>query len=529
MTNAIDNFAMLQALRAAKLARAAERSLFEFTKQAWDVIEPGSQFVDGWHLHVVCEHLEAVSAGEIENLLINIPPGCMKSILVSVMWPAWEWIAHPELRYLSASYSEELAIRDAMKTRDIITSPWYQSNWPHITIRSDANQKTKYELHGGGWRLSTSVGGRGTGEHPDRKIVDDPHNVKQAESEAERGNALTWFDRTLGSRGISRGARTVVIMQRLHEKDVSGHIMASEDYAAHWDHLCLPMEYESNGNRIKSSLGWTDPRRAKNSLLWPELFSPETVRKLKARLGDYGTAGQLQQRPTPAGGGILKVKHFQLWANDAPLPQFETVVQSYDTAFTEDTANDPTAHTVWGTFRHKGKRCVMLLDAWDDHLTYPQLRRRVLNNWSEKYGRDDHARGTRAVKPNAVLVEEKGSGISLLQDLRLANVPCRGYNPGRASKISRAHLAAPILELDAIYILESSKEPGKFVSWARDFVQQCERFPNDEHDDYVDTFSQSMIYLRDTGWLDLDSADEDIEEERDYATERKQRSNPYAA
>ena len=526
--NAIDNVQMLQALRRAKATRAAERSLLEFTKQAWSIIEPGSAFVDGWHLHVVCEHLEAVSEGEIDNLLINIPPGCMKSILVSVMWPAWEWIARPDLRYLTASYSEELAIRDAMKTRDIVTSEWYRANWPHVTIRPDANQKTKYELHGGGWRLSTSVGGRGTGEHPDRKIVDDPHNVKQAESDVERQNALTWFDRTLGSRGVSRGARTVVIMQRLHEKDVSGHIMSSEDYAAHWDHLCLPMEYERSGNRMKSSLGWKDPRREEGSALWPELFNAATVDKLKSRLGAYGASGQLQQRPTPAGGGILQVKHFQLWPSDTPLPQMELVVQSYDTAFTEQTANDPTAHTVWGTFRHKGKRCVLLLDAWGDHLTYPQLRRKVLDAWHEKYGRDDAARGTRAVKPHAVLIEEKGSGISLLQDLRASNVPCRGYNPGRASKVTRAHMAAPVLEMDVVYILESGKEPGKYVTWARDFVQQCERFPNDEHDDYVDTFSQSMIYLRDAGWLDMDTAEDDIEEERDYVAARKARSNPYA-
>lgn len=527
--NAIDSIEMLHVLRAEKARRAAERSLFEFTRQAWPIIEPSAKFVEGWHLHAICEHLEAVSAGEIENLLINIPPGCMKSIIVSVMWPAWEWIADPSLRYLSASYSEDLAIRDAMKTRDIITSRWYQNNWPSVTIRSDSNQKTKYELVGGGWRLSTSVGGRGTGEHPDRKIVDDPHNVKQAESDTERANALVWFDRTLGSRGVSRGAKTVVIMQRLHERDVSGHIMKREDYASDWNHICLPMEFEREGSRNKSTIGWNDPRTAVGSLLWPELFNAEAVRKLQVTLGEYGAAGQLQQRPSPAGGGILKVAHFQLWPHDKPLPQMEMIVQSYDTAFTESTANDPTANTVWGTFRLKKKRCVMLLDAFDDHLSYPQLRQRVLDNWSERYGRDDPARGITSRKANAILIEEKGSGISLLQDLRASNIPCRGYNPGRASKVTRAHLVAPILESDVVYILESSKEPGKFVTWARSFVDQCERFPNAEHDDYTDTFSQSMIYLRDTGWLDLDFVEDEPPEDIDYAAERKFRENPYAA
>jgi len=528
MTSTIDSIAMLRVLRAEKARRAAERSLFEFTRQAWPIVEADNAFVDGWHLHVICEHLEAVSAGEIENLLINVPPGCMKSLLVSVMWPAWEWIGDSSLRYLGASYSEELAIRDAMKTRDIITSPWYRENWEHVALRQDANQKTKYELQGGGWRLSTSVGGRGTGEHPDRKLVDDPHNVKQADSDTERKNALDWFDRTLGSRGVSRGARTVVIMQRLHERDVSGHIMKGENYK-HWDHICLPMEYDRKSIAVKSSIGWHDPRSTEWSLLWPELFDADKVRKLKAQLGEYGSAGQLQQRPTPAGGGILKVEHFKVWPHDKPLPQMETVVQSYDTAFTDSTLNDPTAHTVWGTFRLGKRRCALLLDAWDEHMQYPQLRKKVIDGWHERYGVENKLQGVRPRKPDVVLIEEKGSGISLLQDLRQSGIPCRGYNPGRASKVARASIAAPILELDCIYIMESRKEPGKFVTWARAFVDQCERFPNDENDDYVDTFSQSMIWLKDAGWFDIDVVEEDIEEERDYERDRKVRRNPYDA
>lgn len=511
---------LLDAVRRAKLQRLAEGSLIEFTKQAWSIIEPGVEFKDNWHLHAICDHLEAVSCGDIENLLINIPPGCMKSILVSVAWPAWEWVQHPELRVLGASYGADLAIRDAQKCRDIVMSPWYQERWPQVQVRKGSDQKTKYELTSGGWRMATSVGGRATGEHPDRKIVDDPTSAAQADSDAERETANLWFDRTLSTRGESRGARTVVIMQRLHESDLTGHIVAS-NYG--YEHLCLPMEYEPARSMVPTSIGWSDPRSAEGSLLWPEMFPTESVRKLKALLGSYGSAGQLQQRPAPEGGGILRVKHFQKWPHGTELPVFDLVVQSYDTAFEEKEVNDPSACTVWGVFAHKGKRHAMLLDAWGERLSYPKLRAKVVEEWHSIYGKTDKRKGRKA---DHVLIEKKASGQSLLQDLRSANVPAVPYLPV-GGKIPRAHQAAPILELDCLWIPESGKEPGEFVTWARAFVDQCEKFPNAEHDDYVDTFTQAIIYLRDGGWFELDAAPLDEIEELDYH-KLKRKGNPYA-
>lgn len=510
---------LLDAVRRAKLQRAAEGSLIEFSKQAWGIIEPGAQFVDGWHLHAIADHLEAVSDGEIENLIINIPPGCMKSILVSVLWPTWEWIHRPHLRYLGASYGADLAIRDAQKCRDIVTSEWYQARWPQVQVRKGADQKTKYELTSGGWRMATSVGGRATGEHPDRKIVDDPTNAAQAASDAERSTANLWFDRTLSTRGKSRGARTVVVMQRLHEQDLTGHILSSE---RGYEHLCLPMEYEVTKRRA-TSIGWEDPRTAEGSLLWPELFPTKSVEQLKTELGSYGAAGQLQQRPSPEGGGILRVAHFQLWPADRDLPVFEYVVQSYDTAFEEKEQNDPSAATVWGVFEYKGKRGAMLLDAWADRLPYPKLRAKLVDEWHSVYGKTESRKGK---KTDAVLIEKKASGQSLLQDLRSANIPAVPYLP-QGGKVPRAHQVAPILELDCLYIPESSKRAGEFVTWAQPFVDQCEKFPNATHDDYVDTFTQAMIYLRDGGWFELDRAEDDPVEEIDYHKARKARANPY--
>jgi predicted phage terminase large subunit-like protein len=516
---------VLDLLRKERDRRAAHKSLIEFTRQSFHIIEPGQEFVDNWHLHVIAEHLQAVTTGDVRNLVINIPPGCMKSILASVAWPAWEWAHDPTLRVMGASYGADLAIRDAAKTRDIVASEWYRERWPAVQIKLGSDQKTKYELTAGGWRMATSVGGRATGEHPDRKIVDDPHNAKQAESDAEREAALTWFDRTLSTRGQSRGASTVVVMQRLHERDVTGHILAD---LTGYTHLCIPMEWD--GVRRKTFLGAYDPRKRKGELLWPEMFNDTSVTELKQLLGSYGASGQLQQDPAPAEGGILKTRHFRLWPSAKSLPQFEYVLQSYDTAFSEKTTNDPTGCEVWGVFTHDGERHAMLLDAWDEHLSYPELRQRVIRDWSCEYGGTTGAQrgpATRAVRPARILVEAKASGQSLLQDLRLARVPAVGYNPGTADKVSRAHQAAPTLELGVLWVPESGKNPGQPVSWAAGFMRQLEKFPTAEHDEYVDCFTQAIIYLKNDGWFELPRAAE--REEPLLRAPRTERTNPYAA
>ncbi len=515
---------MLDMVRREKERRAAQSDLMAFTRQSFSIIEPGQDFCDNWHLRVIADHLMAVTRGELRNLVINIPPGCMKSILTSVAWPAWEWASNPTLRIMGASYGADLSIRDASKTRDIITSEWYRERWPNVEIKPGEDQKTKYALTSGGWRMATSVGGRATGEHPDRKIVDDPHNAKQAESDAEREAALTWFDRTLSTRGQSRGASTEVVMQRLHEKDVTGHIIAD---LTGYTHVCIPMEFD--GVRRKTFLGAYDPRTTKGELLWPEMFDAESVRELRQLLGEYGAAGQLDQSPSPAEATLLRTKHFQMWPASEPMPQLEFVLQSYDCAFTEKTSGDPTACSVWGVFTHKGRRNAMLLDAWDEHLSYPALRTKAIDDWTAEYGGSKGAHKgppTRPRRPDRILVEAKASGQSLIQDLRLARVPVLSYDPGRADKISRAHQAAPTLELGLLWIPESTKNQGQFVTWAQPFIKQLARFPVGEHDDYCDSFSQAIIYLKDSGWFQLPVAEDIVE----YRRKPKQEyANPYAA
>lgn len=526
--------AYMAAVELEQLRRTAERvrrSLHAFTQEFWQVIEPGSPFRDNWHISDICAHLEGVYHGTIKNLLINVPPGTSKSTLTSVMFPAWCWAQDAGKRFFGASYSESLSIRDAMLCRDIIQSDRYRKMFPHVAIKSDVNQKTHYGLTEGGWRLATSVGGRGTGMHPHFKIVDDPHNVKQSESDVERQNALDWFDGTLSSRGLLLNAATVVIMQRLHAKDLTGHIMQSAGYKD-WDHIVIPMRYEPHLPRARTSLGFRDPRKSEGELLWPDLLPESKVQATEAVLGSYRTAGQLQQRPSPAGGGILVTAHFQLWPAAAPLPDLHFIIQSYDTAFTEDTQNDPTACTVWGIFYKKLEdgeqvRCVLLLDAWQEWLKYPALRKRLTDDWTVKYGgvKGDPVHPAR--RADVLLIEEKGSGISVIQELRRTGVPVHCYNPGRASKTQRAQVASAVLETDCVYLIESKKDPGQPVTWARDLVKQCEDFPNGENDDLVDTTTQALIYINHSELIHLPVVAEEEPEELDYK-DRRARTNPYA-
>ena len=292
----------------------AERDLRQFVRLAWHVVEPAVEFIPGWHLDAVCEHLQAVTRGQIRNLLINIPPRHMKSLTVGVFWPAWEWVAAPNRRWLFSSYALSLSERDSVKCRRLIESPWYQRHWgDRFSLCGDQNTKLRYENTRGGHRIAVSVGGAATGEGGDRVVVDDPHNVSQRESNAVREEALAWWDQTMSTRlnDPKTGAK-VIVMQRVHEKDLSGHVLEQGGYV----HLCLPAEFEP-ARRCTTPIGWRDPRQAEGELLWPARIGAKEIADFKTRLGPDGYAGQFQQRPSPAGGGRFRAEWFRYFSGGA--------------------------------------------------------------------------------------------------------------------------------------------------------------------------------------------------------------------
>jgi predicted phage terminase large subunit-like protein len=281
------------------------RSLADFAKRAWPILEPATPLKWGWALDAICLHLEAVTDGRITHLLMNVPPGTMKSLLTGVIWPAWEWGPRgmPQSRFLGTAHKQDLAVRDSMKCRRLIQSRWFQTLWP-MPLTSDQNAKTKFENEATGFREAMAFTSL-TGSRGDRVILDDPLSADDANSEAALRAAELTFTEALPSRVNSDKSAIVVIMQRLHERDTSGIIL---DRKLPYVHLCLPMRFEADRRCVTPI--FADPRTQDGELLFAERFSEDQVSLLETTMGTYASAGQLQQRPSPRGGGMFKREWF---------------------------------------------------------------------------------------------------------------------------------------------------------------------------------------------------------------------------
>ncbi len=316
------------------------RSLADFAKMAWHVLEPSTPLKWGWALDAICQHLEAVTAGDIRRIVMNVPPGSMKSLLTGVIWPAWEWgpKGKPQTRILGTAHKQDLAVRDAMKCRRLITSKWYQDRWP-IALTSDQNAKTKFENDRTGFREAMAFASM-TGSRGDRVILDDPLSVDSANSEADLKAAELTFTEALPTRVNNEQSAIVVIMQRLNERDTTGVIL-NRDLG--YVHLCLPMRFEAE-RRCTTPI-FTDPRQNDGELLFPERFPETAVAELEKTLGSYASAGQLQQRPAPRGGGMFRREWFKVV--DA-APTGCKWVRGWDLAATADVSAAWTAGVLIG-------------------------------------------------------------------------------------------------------------------------------------------------------------------------------------
>jgi uncharacterized protein len=316
------------------------RSLASFAKRAWPILEPATPLKWGWALDAICAHLEAVTRGDINRLLMNVPPGTMKSLLTGVIWPAWEWGPRrlPQMRVIGTSHKQDLAVRDAMKCRRLIQSPWYQARWP-IALVSDQNAKTKFENDKTGFREAMAFTSM-TGSRGDRIILDDPLSADDANSEAALRAADLTFTEALPTRVNNDKSAIVVIMQRLHEGDTSGIILARD---MGYTHLMLPMRFEADRRCVTRF--FADPRKQDGELLFADRFPEAQVAQLERDMGSYATAGQLQQRPSPRGGGMFRREWFAVV--DA-APAGCTWVRGWDLAATASAGAAWTAGVLMG-------------------------------------------------------------------------------------------------------------------------------------------------------------------------------------
>lgn len=490
---------------------AASDSLHEFVKQAWSIVEgANTKLADGWYIQALCEHLEAVTRRQIKSLLVNVPFRTGKSTIFSVMWPAWVWINFPEERFLYGSYSHAVSGTDSMRCRRLIESPWYQSKWgDSYKLVGDQNTKHKFENDKRGIRDSVSVKASVTGKGASVLVLDDANNAGEVESDVQRERVNEWFDQVWSTRKNNQLTSVeVCIQQRLHESDNSGHILSSKD-AVNWVKLILPMEFERarkcrtiilpSNNKV-----WEDPRTEEGELLCPQLFSKESLQRLKSRLGsEYRVSGQLQQNPSPSEGGIIKKSWFSKWKEKSP-PKLITTIQSWDTAMETKDTSAYSACTTWGLFKdQKEKYNIILMSLWRGKVEYPELKAMAKRLYADY--RDD---GQIEVKPdgnhipNMVLIESKVSGISLIQDLERSGILVTRFNPNKhGDKTARVRVASSYIEGGRVWLPARPPEFTTFRGFADLFVNECSKFPTGDSRDLVDTLTQVILRLTQSGWI----------------------------
>lgn len=447
----------------------AERTLPAFIEQAWAVIEPGTPYIDNWHIHLIGEYMQAINQGQIKRLIINIPPRNMKSIEATVCYPAWTWTKSPEKRFIKVSYADTLSRKHNILTRDIITSPWYQENWGGgFSLKDDVNRQNEFKNSAQGFMFSTSIGGTLTGEGGDVIIIDDPQDPSQANSIAERETVISFFQNKLQTRlNDPENGVIILIMQRLHEKDLTGHILSER---LGYEHLKLPA-IAPERTVITFPISKKQVVREEDDILNPARFSRKVLDELKRTMGSMQFAGQFQQSPVPDEGIIFKRE----WLNKTfrELPAGATIIQSWDLPFKNSEVSAKCAGIVMA---RKGAE-LFILDCVNDKMSFVDSVT-AIKDLTRKHPK---ARGK--------VVEDKANGPAIIDFLKKDIPGMIAFNP-RGSKEDRALSVAPYFEAGNVYFLEGAP-------WAGDLREDLRKFPNGTYKDTVDATVQAILYLMD--------------------------------
>lgn len=441
---------------------------------AWPVLEPATELRWNWALDAICQHLEAVSDGRINRLLMNVPPGMMKSLLTAVIWPAWEFGPRglAEKRFISTSHKQDLAVRDNMKCRRLIQSEWFQGRWP-LALTSDQNAKTKFENEKTGFREAMAFTSM-TGARGDRIILDDPLSADDANSPAALLAAERTFLEALPTRVNNGQSAIVVIMQRLHEADTSGLILSR---GLPYTHLCLPMRFESE-RRCRTIIGFEDPRTEDGQLLFPERFSAEQVTDLEKTLGSYATAGQLQQRPAPREGGMFK-RH---WFGTArAIPARTEFVRGWDLAAS---VGQNVAYTAGVKIGRYADGRYVIANCCRDRLSAGGVQR-LIRNTAEADGVE--CRISLPQDPGQAGKAQAQSLVMLLSGFRVRATPESG------DKVVRAEPLSAQAEAGNVDILRTG-DPAK-DAWIEPFLDEVTTFPGSQFKDQTDAASRAFHEL----------------------------------
>ncbi|QOD37862.1 phage terminase large subunit [Candidatus Wolbachia massiliensis] len=473
-------------------------SFLKFIELCFQTVVPGCEYNDYQYIKVIADRLEAAHVGKMRRIIFNMPPRSMKSMCVSVAWPAWILGHQPTARIIVASYSQRLSEKHSLDTRCVMQSSWYRELFPEVELSTEQNTKYKFQTVQRGYRIATSVGGTLTGEGGDFIIVDDPLSSAQALSETLRKRATNWFDQTLVPRLNDRKKGVIVlVMHRLHQEDLTGHLLSKPKNI--WHHICLPIiaenkeiiysikkpahpvirvttnGYTSNKSWISASrVGMIPPvilySREEGQLLYPLDEGKEEIEMMKVELGSYAFAAQYQQNPLPFLSGMIKpewLKRYKKFPDN-----LSHVTQSWDTAVSTNDSSSFSICTTWAKIDNK----FYLLDVYRAKLEYPKLKEQVLSlaaRWS----------------PHAILIEAKTSGQQLVQELKAtSDLPIIEIVP-HEGKLTRFHQIIPMIESGRIVL------PHQAV-WLNDFEYEVLMFPEIRHDDQVDSMIQYLQWTK---------------------------------
>ncbi len=441
------------------------QDLSSFIQKTFQTVSPGDVYRHGWHIDAIAWALQQCLEGKIRRLIITLPPRSLKSIAVSVAFPAYVLGRDPRQKIVCVSYSQELADKHARDCRAVIGAPWYRGIFPRTRIDREKNTQAEFMTTWRGFRLATSVSGTLVGRGGNIHILDDVLKPDEAQSEVLRTRVIEWYRSTLATRPDDKTRDVIiVIQQRVHEEDLVGVLLEQEG----WTHLNLPAIAEEP--QVIPLGPQLVHLRQEGDVLHPAREPREGLMRLKAEMGSYAFAAQYQQSPAPRGGGIVKWVWFQTYDVPPEKGSGDLVVQSWDTASKAKEYNDFSACTIWLVRENR----YYLLHVLRQRLEYPALRKMVIAQRN-------------AFEADEVLVEEAGSGIQLIQDLRSEGIGVRGIKP-EGDKEMRMQVQTAVIEAGRVFV-------PKAAPWLMDFQDEVTKFPAGKHDDQVDSLSQFLKWV----------------------------------
>ena len=451
-------FKQLQVLHAEKkIQNKAKNDFLSFVKCMWP------DFVEGSHHRHIAEKFNKLATGEINRLIVNMPPRHTKSEFASFLLPSWMVGRNPKLKIIQTTHNAELAVRFGRKAKNLIDSEDYQKIFS-TTLQEDSKAAGRWETAQGGEYFAAGVGGAITGRGADLLIIDDPHSEQDAMSKTALESAYEWY--TSGPRQrLQPGGKIVLVMTRWSTKDLTGLLLANqkEAKADQWHVVEFPALMD-------------------HGPVWPEYWSKDELEKVKATLPVAKWNAQWMQAPTSEEGAIIKREWWNVYKKET-IPPLQHVIQSYDTAFLKKESADYSAITTWGVFYpdEDSKTNLILLDAVKGRYEFPELRRLALQQY--KYW-----------QPESVIIEAKASGLPLTYELRQMDIPVINFTPSKGNdKHARVNAVAPLFESGMIWAPEQK--------FADEVIEECAAFPNGDHDDLVDSMTQAVMRFRQGGLI----------------------------